>query len=298
MKKNILFLINILIPSSLQSFKTHVLLEKFFHDEDVSTEFSVYQQIKNQPLDISTNYVAVPWAALINQNKLHLIPHIKIDGGFTVCQHIRYEKIIPLLKRIGIDTLFTPHVNKKYHDITVLPFPHMAINGPEYRENEKKDLLVSFIGFNTHYTRTQLFKNKLYIENQTPAVIKQRKKWHFELPPKIQIKNKTEYQEVLKRSRFSLCPRGTGASTIRFWESLKAGAIPILIADQMQLPPSFDWKSCIIKIPEKDCLTFLHKIKKINVNQEKKMRENCVKAYDYFLKNDISQCIKDYYKKG
>lgn len=36
------------------------------------------------------------------------------------------------------------------------------------------------------------------------------------------------YNEILSRSRFSLCPSGNGYDTYRFWESLCYGAIPIV----------------------------------------------------------------------
>ena len=286
-----------LIYNTTNSFIIHKHLEKFFSCERVPTEYMAYKAIEKNNLKINVNYFAIPWAALINRNKLYLIPQIKVKGGCTVCQHVGYEKIIPILKKIGINTLFTPHVNKKYRGITVLPFPHAAINGPDFPISQK-NLLFSFIGFNANKIRSVIFKLNKNLENNKNIIIKKRRDWHFFLSKKEQLNNKIEYMETLKNSRFSICPRGFGVSTIRFWESLKSGSIPVLISDKMELPSNFNWNSCIIRVPEKDTIYILDIINKISLQQEILMRKKCLEAYDYFLGNDPSQCIKDFYKKG
>src|SRR3972149_453242 len=86
----------------------------------VITEYFAYQLIKEKPLE-NAHYIATPWAYLINHNLLAKIPEITgIQNGVTVCQHINYEQIIPYLKKMGIKTLFTPHVpnGKQYNGIT------------------------------------------------------------------------------------------------------------------------------------------------------------------------------------
>jgi len=65
------------------------------------------------------------------------------------------------------------------------------------------------------------------------------------------IKQEDEYKQILQRSLFSLCPRGSSCSSVRFWESLHAGSIPILISDNWLLP-EWDWNNTIIKIKEKE----------------------------------------------
>jgi FkbM family methyltransferase len=44
------------------------------------------------------------------------------------------------------------------------------------------------------------------------------------------------YNEVLSDSVFSLCPEGAGPNTLRLWESLAVGAIPVVIADTWRPP--------------------------------------------------------------
>jgi FkbM family methyltransferase len=262
-----------------------------FTQDSVTTEAYVYELLKQNSLPLACNYLAVPWAVLINSNKLDQMPSITIQGGFTICQHIRFEKIIPILKKIGIDVLFTPHVckEKKYDGITVLPFPHYAVNGID--SAPIKDIWYSFIGANTHFTRSQIFK----IPSTHNIIIKERKSWHFSRNKEIQEAEEKEYKDILSRSRFSLCPRGTGPSTIRFWESLQAGAIPVLISDSMSLPEGIDWHECIIQVQECDVTKIEEYLSSISIEKESILRENCLNAYKAFSgPNFISPILRTY----
>lgn len=267
----------------------HSYLTHLFPKDLVPTEQTVFETLSQYPLKQAVNYLAVPWAVLINTRQLKRAPKIKLKGGFTVCQHIRFEKIIPILKRIGIDTLFTPHVpkGKKYSGITVLPFPHFPKHAPQ--PAQYKDILYSFIGFNSHPTRKKLFS----IQHPDNTLIKERKIWHFYSNEEAK---KLEYLDILARSRFSICPRGTGASTLRFWESLTAGAIPVTISDAQWLPNCFDWHHCIIQITESDIEKISTIIAAIPEKQEKKMRKKCLEI-DTIIRNDFAYVIRDYYKK-
>lgn len=299
MKKILIYclFLNFFIISCQNKIQFHEYFLDLFDIEPVPTEFTAYTLLKNNPIQKNINYLVVPWTSLINRNELDKVPNIKLNGGFTVCQHIKFEKIIPILKKIGINVLFAPHVTKKYEGITVLPFPHLAVNGID--PALKKDILYSFIGFkNTHWTRDEIFKMH-HIKN---SIIIERKEWHFWINKKNseqlklkQEKEKKEYQDVLSRSIFSLCPRGTGASTIRFWESLQAGSIPILISDDMKLPSFFDWESCLIKIKEKDVKKIPGILSKISKEAYTRMIDNCLKAYKLFSEKNFISAIKNYY---
>jgi hypothetical protein len=67
--------------------------------------------------------------------------------------------------------------------------------------------------------------------------------------PNLKLHN-DEFQESLNRSDYVLCPRGSGNSSIRFYEVLSSGATPILIDSGSELPVVSDdkfWFSSIIK---------------------------------------------------
>jgi hypothetical protein len=72
------------------------------------------------------------------------------------------------------------------------------------------------------------------------------------------------YIDSIENSKFVLCPRGQGLNSIRFFEAVAAGRIPILISDNVKLPLSdmIDWSSVIIQLSEDfECEDLNFKIK-------------------------------------
>jgi hypothetical protein len=63
---------------------------------------------------------------------------------------------------------------------------------------------------------------------------------------------KREYIAFLRRTRFILCPRGLGVGSVRIFEAMKAGRVPVIISDKYVLPSGIDWDSCAVRIREKD----------------------------------------------
>jgi len=271
------------------------LLKSFFKTimpMEYNAEYVACKLLNKNPLPVAVNYLAIPWAALISSNELWRVPKIKLNGGFTVCQCDNYEEIIPLLKEIGIDTLFSSCAikDKQYEGITVLPFPYCAVNGP--LPAKPKCIWYSFIGMSaTHPIREKLFK----IPKAKNAFLKNRKHWHFCLNEKAKKRYQAEYKYVLAFSRFSLCPRGVGAGSIRFWESLKAGAIPVIIGDDITLPTGVNWEECIVRVAEKDVLKINEILEAISFEQEQTMRKRCLEVYPLFSGENFVSVIRNHY---
>ena len=98
--------------------------------------------------------------------------------------------------------------------------------------------------------------------------------------------NKTKYyNELLIKSRYTLCPSGSGPNSIRFWECLGSGSIPVLLADTLELPEHELWNDAIIFLKENKVNTLPELIKKISKEKEYIMRTNCLKIYQYFKDN-------------
>lgn len=291
------------MPNSVKMFKGGKIYEfavNLFKNDSVPTESFSFGLLKKNPIH-GVNYLAVPWADLINKNDLGKVPLNHIDGGFTICQHVDYKKIIPILKKIGIDVLFAPHVDENVKGLKVLPFPHYACKF--IKPASKKDILYSFIGYDS--TSKGLRSTIFNMSHPKDVIVKQRPSWHWSnerdwaerISLKAQKREGIEYQNVLSRSRFSLCPRGWGASTIRFWESLGAGAIPVLISDNMMLPKmrSVNWEKCIVRIAEKDVHLIPQILGEISARKELKMRKNCIKAYNLFSGENFVGSIREFY---
>ena len=58
------------------------------------------------------------------------------------------------------------------------------------------------------------------------------------------------YIELMKRSKFVLCPRGFGVSSIRTFEAMSLGRVPVIISDHWQPPPDIRWAECSVVMRE------------------------------------------------
>ena len=76
--------------------------------------------------------------------------------------------------------------------------------------------------------------------------------FHMSHAPDQLARLAAEYRDHLNQSRFIVCPRGDGLSSLRFFEALAWGRIPILIADQTQLPLEdvIPYDEFVVRIPE------------------------------------------------
>jgi len=63
---------------------------------------------------------------------------------------------------------------------------------------------------------------------------------------------KADYIETSQNSKFVLCPRGTGTSSIRLFETLELGRAPVIISDQWVPPEGPDWKTCSLRVRESE----------------------------------------------
>ena len=268
------------------------LKPNLWEQEAIPTEYTAFKVLRSNPISTNAHYLAAPWSVLLNTRPgfFNNTQKTKVRNGFTICQHISYAKIIPYLKRCGITILFTPHALKSPPDIRVLPFPHHAVNGTN---PAIKNILCSFMGcLITHAVRKVIWDTR---PDRADVKMVRRGAWHYEGADRAN--HEAEYKNLLARSRFSLCPRGTGASTIRFWESLQAGAIPVLISDAMRLPEGWDWHQTIIRIPESNTAKWLKIVKGIATDNEQTMRQNCIEAYKHFAGKNLVSNIRLFFRE-
>ncbi|MBR8836303.1 MAG: exostosin family protein [Stigonema ocellatum SAG 48.90 = DSM 106950] len=72
-------------------------------------------------------------------------------------------------------------------------------------------------------------------------------------------KENKNYQNHMMRNTYILCPRGYENFSMRFYEALAYGRVPILIDTDMMLPPNVDWDEVCLRVPYKN-LSQLEKI--------------------------------------
>lgn len=56
------------------------------------------------------------------------------------------------------------------------------------------------------------------------------------------------FAETIGRSKFVLCPRGAGTSSFRMYEVMRAGRVPVIIADQWAAPAGPDWQRFSLRV--------------------------------------------------
>jgi hypothetical protein len=94
----------------------------------------------------------------------------------------------------------------------------------------------------------------------------------------------TEYNEVLSDSVFALCPGGAGRNTIRLWEAMAVGAIPVLIDEPPLFPqggslPPIDWDKIVIQLSVEDIPNLPLILRKIPMEEIKTRQRLAMEAY-------------------
>jgi hypothetical protein len=127
-------------------------------------------------------------------------------------------------------------------------YPPYACNGHVVRATLEPERLVSFVGSPTHPVREQLFGlsgDEVLIRRVDGFMFFQRDGVDDE-----QIR--ASYAADLMSSAFVLCPRGHGTSSIRLFETMRAGRVPVIVSDDWAPPVGLDWESFSIRVPERD----------------------------------------------
>ena len=301
----------------MSAFNTNEILEKLklFWQYPVITEKTFYEQNKHDE-----KYLGLPWATIYDKRyDINIIfqlirPYIRPNiQYYTCCQHVTFRKLIPLFKALNIYTVYTSHkilLEDKLSDIQLKPCPLYAVNIEDPSRNDvfskinpltvNRQFLYSFQGAYIHNEYlTDIRKRIFEMKHPDNCYINHIGDWHFQhvVYNKLQNNEYTlnetdtnrdrtlKYNKLLLNSRYSLCPSGSGPNSIRFWESLAVGSIPILLADTLELPVHELWDKSIIRIPENKLEELPNILSNISEENEKEMRENCVKLYKYYKNN-------------
>ncbi|MFD2172944.1 exostosin domain-containing protein [Rhodobacter lacus] len=185
----------------------------------------------------------------------------------TVCQQIKMKEFLDLFETAGISHVFWSHATQEdlannaaladRDALSIHPFPLFPVQIPdpsECIEIAARPFLFSFIGAraNQYYlteSRTHILE---LLQDHPRGLIIGRDDWHYnKVVYELQIRpgaksaavedlvNKSHSEQFrlsLAQSVFSLCPSGSGPNSIRLWESLGAGSIPVILAETYAPP--------------------------------------------------------------
>lgn len=251
-------------------------------------------------------YFAYPWATVIDQK---CIENASVDfcgwSRFftfpsdtrihTVCQHIHWARLLPIMQEIGVTDLHLSHFTQASFDlaarygITAYSFPLIAaafwdpinckVVGPVTPPLRNRKWFSSFTGaYMPHYRSDTRLKirdsfdragkendyfrlNSLWFYNEVVYEFQAESK----ATPLSSLDNifhgQKKFRDLLSQTIFSLCPEGAGPNTLRFWESLQSGCIPVIYTNDW-VPPrlrNFDLSDVSVTIRTEDA-EYTHEI--------------------------------------
>jgi hypothetical protein len=136
---------------------------------------------------------------------------------------------------------------------------HRIINYPiEYNECielfsvDEAKIDFGFVGGVTSGVRQRLLEQSVSLGRDHNSVFRfSGADWslHYDAD-KTGGESRNSYAQFLRTTKFILCPRGHGLGSIRLFETMKAGRVPIIISDGYVLPFGPDWAACSIIIEE------------------------------------------------
>ena len=232
-------------------------------------------------------YVPFPWASWIDAVQRGLRPgdpplqaadDARAGLRVTVCQHIRALDHLAAFRAAGITDLFWSHAPRRLQRIGELrlhPYPLFPVRCHDHpprgslQSPQQRRWLYSYLGF--HQPQLYPHDTRLWLQRLPPrpdALLLQREEWHFEQqvyrqqvhgqPPDVlrlqRLQQQAlEYVRAMEDSCFALCPSGAGPNSIRLWEALGYGAIPVILADELQLPGAESlWRQAAVFVPEQE----------------------------------------------
>ncbi len=290
--------------------------EHIFWQYPVITEKVFNIQSHEQGLD---SYIGFPWATAIDKKMniefLYRMLSQKINKdnfNVTCCQHIFFRRLMRLFKLLGIKLLYTPHKvhgEDQIEGIIIKPCPLFAVNVEDPSRNQvfkgvdflgiDRKYLYSFQGAMQQGYLTDVRANIFALPKKPDVYIRHIGEWHFNeiVYSKHQTcegqivasdqhnSNTDQYNDLLLQSTFSLCPSGTGPNSIRFWESLGTGSIPVLLSDELELPDHPLWGDSVVRVPEKKVHLIDSYLRSISKDEIKTRAMNCLEIYRYFRNN-------------
>jgi len=192
----------------------------------------------------------------------------------TVCQHILMRNYMHLFEEAGIEDVFWAHAThadvaaQATANIRIHAFPLYPVQVTQALPDTDavRPYLFSFIGAKS---------NKWYMTDVRAWIIDElaadprglvigRDSWHYnkvvydhqihsrlkegeDASALVDQSASEEFTSSLSKSVFSLCPSGSGPNSIRLWESIGAGSIPVILSDQHALPgdPGL-WQAAVV----------------------------------------------------
>ncbi len=111
--------------------------------------------------------------------------------------------------------------------------------------------VYAFKGGATSWVRKRIFKNPPTHPDVLIQESNNYRHWNFETTyADAKSISQKDYAEILSQSSFFLCPLGVGSSSIRLYEVMQAGRVPVIISDNWKPIEGMKWSEFSIQVPE------------------------------------------------
>ena len=128
--------------------------------------------------------------------------------------------------------------------------PYGLAHVPSDQDYARKQLLFSFIGRNSDKMRERIFRMHFKRADILVEDSSQFDLWDDREACDKSVRQKY-FIDTLLRSKFSLCLRGAGASSLRLFESLRLGVAPVIASDKWIFPEGPRWNDLSVIIKER-----------------------------------------------
>jgi hypothetical protein len=103
------------------------------------------------------------------------------------------------------------------------------------------DFLFSYMGRRSHPIRRRIL---IEFSNASDCYLEDTSAYdHWDTQANNRHDFQARYANVMARSKFVLCPRGWSPTTIRIFETMQMGRVPVILADDWRRPLGPDWES-------------------------------------------------------
>jgi hypothetical protein len=236
----------------------------------------------------------------------------------TVCQHVDLPKHVGVVAGAGVTDVFWSHATKgvltlaEGGGVSLHPFPLYPVHvAQEVSPEAARPFLFSFAGAieNPCYLSEARLWIWEHLRDHPKGRVVARGIWHYHgevYEAQIQgralgeekgrLEKEEEFRDLLARSLFALCPSGSGPNSIRLWEALASGAIPVLISDTYLLPGDLrEWEDAVVFCDEtRDAIAALpSQLEAIAADPQRlaRMREGCRRLARELGPENFGSCI-------
>lgn len=174
------------------------------------------------------------------------VAHSELARRFPRKVTVYDERDLPWCRYPGI---YVSMPAASFHPNVQIAAPYWQVPAmPTTSAVSEADLLFSFVGSPSVSCREDIYRL-----SHPGAIVERITGFTFFDPGSERFEErKAHFADVMSRSRFILCPRGRGVSSIRLYEAMAAGRVPVIIADEWVPPAGPEWSSFSVRWPEGD----------------------------------------------